>query len=254
MHEGHRQRLTDRFLKEGLEGFEEHEILEYLLFFVLPRVDTNPIAHRLIETFGSLSGVLEAQPEDLAQIEGIGPKAAAFICMFPEIFRAYERSKLGKRPCIKSIRDACDFAKSLLFGKAFEQFYVIWLDTQNRIIHYERLSEGSISESPVYLNKIAAAALRHHAVKGIITHNHPGGNVTPSKADLSTTHDIMKTLNLLSIDLLDHIIVSDNTAFSFQADSLMGKRAYKNKDAYTAEYSGVKEFGPGISEYLLSIE
>jgi DNA repair protein RadC len=244
MHEGHRQRLTDRFLKEGLEGFEEHEILEYLLFYVLPRIDTNPIAHKLMDTFGSLSGVFEADSEDLQLIEGIGPKAAAFLSMFPEVFRAYERSKLGKRPCIKAIKDACEFVKTLLFGKAFEQFYVIWLDTQNRVIHYERLSEGSISESPVYLNKIAAAALRHHAVKGIIAHNHPGGNVTPSKADISTTHDIMKALNLLGIDLIDHIIVSENTAFSFQADSLMGKRAYKHKDAYAAEYTGVKEFAP----------
>lgn len=251
MHEGHRQRLTERCLKEGLEGFEEHEILEYLLFYVLPRVDTNPIAHRLIETFGSLAGVLEAKPEDLEQIEGIGPRAAAFISIIPEVFRAYERSKLGKRPYIKTIKDACDLAKSLLFGKPYEQFYVIWLDTQNRVIHYERLSEGSVSESPVYLNKIAAAALRHRAVKVIIAHNHPGGNVTPSKADISTTHDILKTLNILSIDLIDHIIVSENSAFSFQADSLMGKRSFKNKDAYTAEYTVVKELVPELSEYLM---
>ena len=158
MHEGHRHRLTERFLKEGLEGFEEHEILEYMLFYVLPRVDTNAVAHRLIDTFGSLSGVLEADARDITQIEGIGEKSAAYLSMFPEVFRAYQRSKLGKRPRIKSIKDACAFAKSLLFGKAYEQFYVIWLDTQNRVIHYERLSEGGIDESPVYLNKIAASS------------------------------------------------------------------------------------------------
>lgn len=242
MHEGHRKRLSDRFLKVGFEGFEDHEVLEYLLFYTIPRSDTNPIAHRLIETFGSLAGVFEAAPEDLVQIEGIGEKSALFICMFPEIFRAYERSKLGKRPYIKTIKDACDFTKALLFGKAYEQFYVVWLDTQNRVIHFGCLSEGGISESPVYLNKIAAAALRHHAVKGIIAHNHPGGNVMPSKADIDTTHDIMKALNLLGIELIDHIIVCENAAFSFQADSLMGKREYKQKDAYAAEYSGVRQF------------
>lgn len=242
MHEGHRQRLTERFRKEGFEGFEDHEILEFLLFFALPRVDTNPIAHELLDTFGSLSGVFEAEPEDLSMIKGIGPRAAAFITMFPEVFRAYERSKLGKRPSIKTIKDSCEFAKSLLFGKPYEQFYVIWLDTQSRVIHFEMLSEGGISESPVYLNKLAAAALRHRAVKVIITHNHPGGNVTPSKADIDTTGDIMKALNLLGIDLIDHIIVSEDSAFSFQADSLMGKREYKHKDAYTAEYTGVREF------------
>ena len=252
MHEGHRQRLTDRFLNEGLEGFKDHEILEYLLFYVLPRIDTNAIAHRLIETFGSLSGVFEADAKDLEQIEGVGSKSAAYISMFPEVFRAYQRSKLGKRPSISTIKDACEFAKSLLFGKTYEQFYVIWLDTQNRVIHNERLSEGGISESPIYLNKIAAAALRHHAVKGVIAHNHPGGNVTPSKFDISTTHDIMQALNLLGIELIDHIIISEDAYFSFQADSLMGKRSFKHKDAYAAEYTGVRQFSPAISDYTMS--
>ena len=241
MHEGHRQRLSNRFLNEGFEGFEDHEILEFILFYAIPRVDTNIIAHRLIKTFGSLSGVLEANPRDLEQVAGIGKRSATYISMFPEIFRAYQRSKLGKRPVLKSIKDACEFAKSLLFGKAYEQFYVIWLDTQNRVIHHERLSEGSVSESPVYLNKVAAAALRHRAVKGVIAHNHPGGNVTPSKADISTTHDVLRALNLLGIELVDHIIVSENTCFSFQADSLMGKRSLESKEAYAAEYIGVKQ-------------
>lgn len=241
MHEGHRQRLTDRYLSEGFEGFEDHEILEYLLFYALPRVDTNAVAHRLIEAYGSLSGVLEADAKDLEQFEGIGKRTAAYISMFPGVFRAYQRSKLGKRPFIKTIKDACEFAKSLLFGKAFEQFYVIWLDTQNRVIHFERLSEGGVSESPVYINKIAAGALRHHAVKGLVAHNHPGGSVTPSAADISTTQDIMQALGTLGIELIDHIIVSENNAFSFQADSLMGKRSMKSGDAYAAEYTVVSQ-------------
>lgn len=242
MHEGHRQRLTTRFINEGLEGFEDHEILEFILYYAIPRVDTNIIAHRLMKTFGSLAAVLEANESDLSQVAGIGKKSAAFISMFPDVFRAYQQSKLGKRPVIRSIKDACDFAVSLLFGKAYEQFYVIWLDTQNRVIHHQKLSEGGISESPVYLNKVAEAALRHHAVKGIITHNHPGGNVTPSTADISTTQDILRALRMLGIELVDHVIVSDNTCFSFQADSLMGQRAIEHKEAYAAEYTGVKQF------------
>ncbi len=241
MHEGHRERLTNRFINEGLEGFEEHEILEFLLFYALPRVDTNMIAHRLIKTFGSLAGVLEADPKDLSSVSGIGPKAAAYLCMFPEVFRAYERSKLGKKPVLRSIKDACDFARTLLFGKPYEQFYVIWLGTQNRVIHYERLSEGSVSESPVYLNRLASTALRHHAVKGVIAHNHPGGKVTPSKADIETTQSILRTLAVLDIELVDHIIVSENEAFSFQADSLMGKRDLPGREAYAAEYAGVQQ-------------
>ena len=248
MHEGHRQRLTNRFLNEGLEGFEDHEILEFVLFYAIPRVDTNGIAHKLIDTFGSLAGVFEADAKDLEQVGGIGKKAAAYLTMFPDVFRSYERSKLGKRPAIRSIKDACTFAKTLLFGKAFEQFYVIWLDTQNRVIHHQRLSEGGISESPIYLNKVAAAALRHHAVKGVIAHNHPGGNVTPSKADIDTTQDVLRALNVLGIDLVDHIIISENAYFSFQADSLMGKRALKSKEAYAAEYTSVRQFVQVLAE------
>ncbi len=246
MHEGHRQRLTNRFINEGFEGFAEHEILEFLLFFALPRVDTNTIAHRLIKSFGSLSGVLEADAKDLERVSGIGKKASAFLTMLPCAFRAYEHSKMGKKPSIISIKDACDFARTLLFGKPFEQFYMIWLNTQNRVIHCERLSEGSICESPVYISKIAAAALRHHAVKCIIAHNHPGGSVTPSSADIRTTQDILATLHTLGIDLLDHVIICDNEAFSFQADSLMEKDEFSGNKAYAAEYSCMQQFS-GVS-------
>ncbi len=239
MNEGHRQRVTQRFLSEGLEGFEDREILEYMLFYVLPRVDTRPVAHRLLDAFGSLSGVLEASAYDLEQIEGVGERTAAYLSAFPEVFRAYRRSRMGDRPSIKSVKDACEFAGSLLLGKAYEQFYVVWLDTQNRVIHFERLSEGGSSESPIYLNKLAAGALRHKAVKGIVAHNHPGGDPAPSKADISVTMDIAKALGTLGVELLDHIIVCDGASFSFQADSLI-KRSSEREDAYAAQYSGRK--------------
>ncbi len=248
MHEGHRQRLMARFEREGFEGFAEHEILEYLLFFALPRVDTNALAHDLLKTFGSLAGVLEADTKDLARISGIGKKAASFLSMLPYAYRAYERSRLGKRPAIRAIKDACAFARTLLFGKPYEQFYMIWLNTQNRVIHCEKLSEGSISESPVYINRIAAAALRHHAVKCIIAHNHPGGSVQPSAADIRTTQEILNTLNTLSIHLVDHIIISDNEAFSFQADSLMGSSQTHSSEAYAAEYMSIRQFSSVMSE------
>lgn len=248
MHEGHRQRLTDRFLSEGLEGFEEHEILELLLFYALPRVDTNAIAHELMNTFGSLAAVLEADPKDLERVSGIGPKAAVFLAMVPDVFRAYERSKLGKKPSLRSIADACGFARTLLFGKPFEQFYVIWLGTQNRVIHYERLSEGSVNESPVYIGRLASKALRHHAVKCVIAHNHPGGSVKPSKADIETTQSVLNALAVLGIELVDHIIVSEKEAFSFQADSLMGKCELAGREAYAAEYSSMRQLTAALKQ------
>lgn len=247
MHEGHRERLTKRFAQQGFEGFEDHELLEFLLFYALPRVDTNPIAHRLIERFGSLAGVLEADAKDLAQVSGMGPKAAAFLAMFPEAFRAYERSKLGPKPLIRSVSDACAYARSLLFGKPVEQIYVVWLNTQNRVIHCERLSEGSVSESPVYVSRVAAAALRHNAVKGILAHNHPGGSVKPSPADIRATQDILRALSVLGIELVDHIIVSDNNSFSFQADSMLGQSAPQH-EACAAEYACARQLGTVLAE------
>jgi DNA repair protein RadC len=247
MHEGHRQRLLQRYVDGGLEGFTEHEVLELLLFYALPRVDTNPIAHRLIDRFGSLAGVLEADPQELKQVEGVGEKAAAFLSMFPDLLRAYEKSRLGARPVIRSVRDACDYAKALLFGKPYEQFYMVWLGTQGRVIHCERLSEGSVTESPVYVNKVAASALRHRAVKGFIVHNHPGGAAKPSRADIETTQAVLKALSTLGVELVDHIIVSDGAAYSFQADSLMGTRSLPGSEAYAAEYAGVQQMGTVLS-------
>lgn len=253
MHEGHRDRLTKRFLNEGFEGFEDHELLEFLLFYALPRVDTNAIAHQLIDRFGSLSGVLEADAKDLEQVSGVGPKAAAYLAMFPEAFRAYERSKLGHRPSIRSVREACAYARTLLFGKPVEQIYVVWLNMQNRVIHTERLSEGSVSESPIYVSRIAAAALRHRAVRAIVAHNHPGGSVRPSSADIRATQDILRALSVLGIELVDHIIISDNDYFSFQADSMMGQQNLLGRDAYAAEYACVRQFSVVLAESLDSL-
>lgn len=248
MGQGHRERMTKRFLANGFDSFEEHEILEYMLFYALPRVNTNDIAHRLLNKFGSLYGVLEASETDIASVNGMGEKSAAYLTMFPDLLRAYKKSKLGKKPAVKSIKQACEYCVAMLFGKPYEQFYVIWLNTQNRVIHSEKLSEGGIKDSPVYMDKVAASALRHHAVKAIIAHNHPGGNLSPSPNDLATTQTVMKTLGLLNIELVDHIIVNDEETFSFQADSLMGKSELEQVEAYAAEYSGVRQFVTVLAE------
>lgn len=240
--------MTARFLKSGFDDFEEHEILEYMLFYALPRVNTNEIAHRLLKKFGSLHGVLEASETDIAGVKGMGERSAVFLTMFPGLLRAYKKSKIGKKQSIKSIKHACECCVSLLFGKPYEEFYVIWLNTQNRVIHTEKLSEGGVKDSPIYMDKIAASGLRHRAVKAIITHNHPGGNLTPSVSDLTTTETILRALALINIELVDHVIVSDDKTFSFQADSLMGKREIEKMEAYAAEYTGVEQFVAVLAE------
>ena len=248
MGEGHRARMRAKFERNGFEDFAEHEILEYMLFDALPRVNTNDIAHRLLDKFGSLYAVLEADEKDLCSIAGMGPKAAARLVLVPHVLRAYKKSRLGPKPTVKTIKQACKYCVSLLFGKPYEELHVLWLSTQNRVINSEKLSEGSINESPVYTEKIAASALRNRAAKAIITHNHPGGSLRPSKNDIEMTFKIMDALKLLSVQLVDHIIVCDEETFSFQADSLMNKQEIKTKQAYAAEYSAVREFPSALAE------
>ena len=248
MGEGHRARMRAKFERNGFEDFAEHEILEYMLFDALPRVNTNDIAHRLLDKFGSLYAVLEADEKDLCSVAGMGPKAAARLSLVPHVLRAYKKSRLGQKPAVKTIQQACEYCVSLLFGKPYEELHVLWLSTQNRIINSEKLSEGSLNESPVYTEKIAASALRNRAAKAIITHNHPGGSQRPSKNDIEMTFRIMDALRLLNVELVDHIIVCDEATFSFQADSLMNKREIKTQQAYAAEYSSVRQFAGALAE------
>jgi DNA repair protein RadC len=122
MGEGHRARMTARFLKGGFDGFEEHEILEYMLFYALPRVNTNDIAHRLMGKFGSLAGVLEAGEADIARVKGMGSKSAAYLTMFPDLLRAYKKSKIGKNPALRSIKQACEFCVAMLLASRMKSF------------------------------------------------------------------------------------------------------------------------------------
>ena len=134
--------MRERFERSGFDGFAEHEILEYMLFDALPRVNTNDIAHRLLDKFGSLYAVLEADAKDLRSVAGMGPKAASHLALVPHVLRAYKKSRLGQKPAVKTIKQACDYCVSLLFGKPYEELHVLWLSTQNNIISTEKLSEG----------------------------------------------------------------------------------------------------------------
>jgi len=247
-HDGHRKRLMQRARTEGLDSFQPHEILELMLFFTIPRADTNPVGHRLIDSFGDFARVLEADETDLKAVKGVGEKSAFFLSLFPALFRAYQTSKIGKETFIRSIGDACEYARAMLFGKPYEQVYVIWLNTQNRVIRSEMIAEGGVGGAPVYVSKVAASALKHRAVKAVMAHNHPGGDVRPSPKDLETTQTVLRALKVLEIDVVDHIIISDDKHFSFQADSLMGSREIGAAQAYAAEYTGVRQFSAVIAE------
>ncbi|MGI6120564.1 MAG: RadC family protein [Desulfosporosinus sp.] len=208
MHEGHRSRLKNRFLEEGLDGFEDHQILELLLFYAIPRKDINELAHSLINKYGSLSGVLEADHKDLAKTPGLGVNSAILLTLIPSLARIYLKDRWGTRPILDSTVKAGKYALTLFAGRTYEVFYVICLDAQHKVIHPALVFEGTIDQAPVYPRLIVETALRHKAHSVILAHNHPGGSSTPSPQDVEVTKIIKAALEQISITVLDHIIAA----------------------------------------------
>lgn len=221
MHEGHRERLKNRFLKEGLDHFEPHQVLELILFFSIPRKDTNETAHALLDKFGSLSGIMEADVGDIASVPGVGNNSAVLLSLIPQISRIYFKDKWGNKPVLNSSSKAGEYALSLFTGRLMEVFFVICLDTQNRVNFPALVHEGTINEAPVYPRIIVEAALRHQAASVILAHNHPGGSLKPSNADMAVTKKIISALDAIDIHVVDHIIVAGDQYTSFAEKGIL---------------------------------
>ena len=220
-HTGHRERLRRRFDQEGLKGFAPHEVLELLLTYAIPRIDTNGLAHALIRRFGSLSAVLEASKADLMQVEGIGPRAAALLTMMVPMLRMYEQDKLQPRPCLGNYGDLAAYCRTLFFGVGVEQFYVLCLDAKLNLLSAVLLSQGTPSEVSVQPRIVVQELIRHNAMGAVLCHNHPSGSVTPSFEDVRITQEIQHILDSMGMRLYDHIVVSGKKDYSFNAHHLL---------------------------------
>lgn len=214
IHAGHRERLRERFRKEGLTSFSEHEVLELLLMYAIPQRDVNPLAHTLIKHFGSLAGVLDADESELTCVPGIGRHAASLITMMPQLFSVYQRSSMGPKPVLNTLGDAKRYCSWLFTGAHDERFYVICLDQQGHVLHTEKLYEGTINEVTVYPRQIVEMVLRHHAFAVMFVHNHPSGQPEPSQADIDTTELIIKALLPISVRVVDHLIFTRESMYS----------------------------------------
>ena len=214
-HLGHREKLRNRFIQEkGFDHFEDHQILELLLFYANPRSDTNPIAHKLLETFGSMKGVLEARPEQLAAVPGVGPKAAVLISMVVPLTRVWHRCAMEEPARIGNCREAEHYCLSLLAGERVERFYVVSLNAQCKVLGRRVISEGSLSEVSAYPRLVLETALNYNAHSVLLCHNHPGGTCAPSQDDIASTVLLQRLLNGVGIVLLDHIIVAGDRTYS----------------------------------------
>ncbi len=215
MHDGHRNRMRKRFLKDAnFDNFAPHEILELLLYSTISRRDTNPIAHALIREFGSLSGVLDASPEQLKKVDGVGENTAFMLSMMPSLFAAYNQAKWERNIALSTTDIAGQFAINLFIGKPYEEFRIICVDSARRVTYQGAIAHGTINEVPSYPRLAVEEVLKHKAQNVIFTHNHPNGSLQPSEGDKIATEQLLSAMDAIGVSVLDHIIVSGNRYFS----------------------------------------
>lgn len=218
MHDGHRQRLKQRFLDSGLTGFPDHNILELLLFYTIPRRDTNELAHTLINTFGSLSAVFDASFEDLIKVDGIGENTASLIKFIPPIYGKYIEDKLLETNQITSTQEAGEYLVAKYIGIKNETVMLLCIDNKGCVINCDTLSQGSLTMTEIAGRKVVETALKNNATSVILAHNHPGGLAVPSSADVNVTRSMKTILKSIDVNLRDHIIIANDEYFSM-ADS-----------------------------------
>jgi DNA repair protein RadC len=219
--QGHRRRLNEKFLKSGLETLHEYEALELLLTYVIRRQDVKRRAKELLEKFASIKGVLDAETDDLKQIEGIGDRSAVLFRLVKETAALYLKQKAKEKKQVTCTTELLDFCRAVMGGKKDEEFCVIYLDVQNQIIEFETVQKGVVNQAVVYPRQVLESALKKKASAIILAHNHPSGHVRPSDADIRLTKTIQETAKVLDILVHDHIIIGENRFFSFREEGLM---------------------------------
>ena len=210
VHDGHRSRMKNRFLEHGLDSFDDHNVLELLLFYAIPRGDVNPPAHELIKTFGSLAAVFDAPLDELVKVSGIGENTALLIKTIPQISRRYMISRTSSANILNSTQNAGNYLMQFFYGERDEVVYMACLDAKCKVINCKLIFRGSVNSANISVRKLVENALLYNATSVIIAHNHTSGIALPSQEDLSTTRKIADALRAVDINLHDHIIVADD--------------------------------------------
>lgn len=215
---GHRERIREKFASNGLDAFLDHEVLELLLTYVIPRKDTKPIAWALLKRFGSLAAVLDAEPEQLAEVEGIGENTSLFIKLVRSVFKKYTFDEVKERITIRTPQQVLEYCQASLAGKKEECLEVIYLSVRNTVMGTQILASGLIDRVAISPRKIVESALAAKASAIILVHNHPSGDATPSHEDILLTQDVIQAARLFDISVHDHIIIGGNSHYSLKAN------------------------------------
>jgi len=210
IHGGHRERLKKRFLQQGLDGFTDIQALELLLFYSIPRQDTNPIAHKLLHHFGSLSQVLEAPAEELIKIGGIKEHSALLLNLINQMGRFYLVDKAKRERVLPTIEDCARYLQPYFYGRMRETVFLLCMDAKCKALCCKEMGEGGINSAAVSVRKIVETAIREGASTVVLAHNHPSGIAIPSPEDIQTTRRIAAALHSVEIALADHIVVADD--------------------------------------------
>ena len=212
----HRARLRAQYAENGFESFKDYELLEMLLFYAVPRRDTQPAARRLLARFGSIAGVLSASDEELRSVEGVGEGSATLIKLAMRLTKKYFES--GEKDRVADLDGARTSLFPFFVGEKNERVAILCLDNKNEVLKKEIVSEGSVSSVSANLRRIAASALGSNAAAVIMAHNHPGGVASPSAGDVDTTEKTASVLGAVDVRLLDHLIFSGTDCFSMAAN------------------------------------
>ena len=210
VHNGHRERLKERFSSEGLDGFTEIQVLELMLFYCVPRQDTNPLAHRLLEHFGTLAQVLDASPAELERVPGVGKSVSTYLKLSTAVMRRYLVSRAQENVILDSIEKCGDYLVPRFFGKRNETVLLLCLDAKCKVLCCKEVGEGTVNTAAVPIRRVVEIAMSANATSVVMAHNHTSGVAIPTKEDIETTRLAAQALGSVEIRLIDHIVVAED--------------------------------------------
>ncbi|MDE6614121.1 MAG: hypothetical protein K2K24_01290 [Clostridia bacterium] len=239
IHTNHRDRMRQRIAKDGLDSLQDHELLEYILYAFIPRKDTNPIAHKLLNTFGSLENVFNTSVEMLMSIPNMTYSASLFLTSMPSIIKRYNLQKLGDKIVIKNTNEAMEYFKNVFAEDMEEQFQIAIVSPDGRVVDKGRISKGDTDQCKLDIKKFILRTASTQAKDFFIAHNHPSGDPSPSLTDYEFTKWVTSLATTLELRLVDHIIVARNGCFSFRRDGAIA--TYKDDFERFCKYTPVND-------------